>query len=236
MIADVRREGAKVGLELHPDKTKIQHNNIGYGSGVTVARVGDMDIEVLGPNANAMYLGRALSLTDAHGVELAHRLKKAWAKFGLYRQELTDKDIPLHLRLKLFHSVVTPTVLYGSGSWVMTCAREQTLRSTQMKMIKSILGRRRLVKQHDGEEGQSIETWVEWVQRVTGEARDAMKLYNIPDWVDEQRNRLHRWGDRLKEMSSERWARRAFDWVPDGRRSRGHPRTRWSDQLLATTH
>ena len=77
-------------------KAPCQHNNIGYGSGVKVARVGDMNIEVLGPNANAMYLGRALSLTDAHGVELAHRLKKAWAKFGLYWQELTDKDIPLH--------------------------------------------------------------------------------------------------------------------------------------------
>ena len=34
MIADVKSAGAEVGLELHPAKTKIQHNNIGYGSRV----------------------------------------------------------------------------------------------------------------------------------------------------------------------------------------------------------
>ena len=34
MITDVAIEGARVGLKLHPEKTKTQHNNIGYGSSV----------------------------------------------------------------------------------------------------------------------------------------------------------------------------------------------------------
>ena len=57
MIADVSYEGANVGLELHPAKTKIQHNDIGYGSRVRSATVAGMDIEVLDPSANTMYLG-----------------------------------------------------------------------------------------------------------------------------------------------------------------------------------
>ena len=32
MLADVIDEGKKIGLELNPQKTKIQHNGIGYGS------------------------------------------------------------------------------------------------------------------------------------------------------------------------------------------------------------
>ena len=70
-----------------------------------------MDIEVMDTTANTTYLGRALSLVDTHDTELQHRIGKAWAKSGFFRNELTDKDVPLHLRLKLFHSVVAPTVL-----------------------------------------------------------------------------------------------------------------------------
>ena len=102
-ICGVSVECAKIGLELHPDKTKIQHNGIGYGSKVMAAAVRDMRIEVLDPTASNMYLGRALCLTNLHDTELDHWLKKAWAKFGTLKRELTDKAIPLHLRLKLFH-------------------------------------------------------------------------------------------------------------------------------------
>ena len=158
MLADVREEGAKVGLELHPAKTKIQHNSTGYGSRVQTTRVGSMDIEVFGPNETTMYLGRALSLIDAHDAELKHRIAKAWAKIETYRAELTDKQVPLELRLKLFHSVVTPPVLYRSGSWVMTCTREQALRSTQMKMMRAILSRRRLVTNCGDSENLVLET------------------------------------------------------------------------------
>ena len=65
-----------------------------------------------------MYLGRALTLTDTCQVELAHRIKKGWANFGMMKNELTDKNVPIGFRLKLFHTVVTPTIMYGSCSWV----------------------------------------------------------------------------------------------------------------------
>ena len=46
MIADVARAAAEVGLELQPDKTKILHNGIGYGAGVTQTSCNGMSIEV----------------------------------------------------------------------------------------------------------------------------------------------------------------------------------------------
>ena len=95
-------------------------------------------------------------MIEPHEVELQHRLNKAWAKFGVYKEELTDKGIPVKLRLKLFHTVVSPTVLYGCSSWVLTARRDHKLKTTQMRMIRCIIGRKRKVESETGQ----AETWV----------------------------------------------------------------------------
>jgi len=188
-----------------------------------------MSIEVLDPAASTIYLGRALSLTAPHDVELEHRISKAWAKFPVFKQGLTDKNVPLHLRLKLFNAILTPSVLYGCGSWVMTSARKAQLRSMQMQMLRKILGRKRITT----EPGGDIETWVEWVQRVTTEVRQVMRTHGVSDWVEERCLRMKRWSCKVKDMNSDLWAKRVLYWSPAGCRSRGHPRTRWADQLKA---
>ena len=87
IMADIFAEGSKVCFQLHPAKTKFMHSCIGYESGVRSAKIDGMNIDLLGVDGSAKYLGRALTLTDTHDTELAHRIKKAWAKF-----ELTDRS------------------------------------------------------------------------------------------------------------------------------------------------
>ena len=229
MVADVARECAHVGLELHPAKTKIQHNGIGYGSQVKSAQVGGMNIEVVGITGTIMYLGRELSLTSPHEVELKHRVRKAWAKFGAFRSELTNKTIPLHLRLKLFSAVITPTILYGSVAWVMTQSRNDILKSTQMKMVRAILGKGRTSDLETGE----LESWVDWIREVAPDARKTMAEHNIQDWVRERMSRTACWQDKLQKMDESRWAKIVSEWQANGRRSRGHPSARWLDQFNA---
>ena len=62
--------------------------------------------------------------------EINNRVAKAWAKFGVFREELLDRNVPLHLRIRLFDTVVTPTMLYGCAAWTMTQRRQKMLRST----------------------------------------------------------------------------------------------------------
>jgi hypothetical protein len=193
--------------------------------GVGHASVGDMHIEVLQPGTSNLYLGRAFSLTNVHDTELDFRIRRAWAKFGAFKHELTDKSVPLHLRLKLFHSVVTPTVMYGSGTWVMTVERQTKLARAQLRMVRSILGRTRRLYPSG-----NLETWVDWMQRVTAEARMLLHEHGIPLWVSEWENRLTKWARNVASMQPERWARRVLDWHPSGRRSRGRPVARWQDQ------
>ena len=202
------------------------HNNIGYGSGVTNAKINEMNIEVLQRGEFTMYLGRALCLSDTHEVELHHRMRKAWAKFGILRQELIDKTIPLHLRLKLFHTVVSPTALYGSGSWVMTNSRDATLKTTQMKMLRAIVGNKRLISSGSSE----LETWVDWTKRTTEDVRHLMQIHKIPEWVGLQRIAMKKWLGKVEAMNSNRWAKIVLNWHPTGFRSRGRPVIRWVDQ------
>ena len=70
MLGDVEREAAKVGLKLHPGKTKIMHSGTGYGSSVMETRCGTMNIEVLDRDSHSAYLGRAVRLTDMNDEEI----------------------------------------------------------------------------------------------------------------------------------------------------------------------
>ena len=223
MLTDVVEASAEVGLALHPEKTKIQHNNIGYGSRVKKAVIKGMEVEVLPPEEYTMYLGKALNLTNVHDVELKNRVKKAWAKFGIFKAELTDQKVPLRLRMKLFAAVVTPSILYGSSSWAVTESRQKLLRTTQTKMIRCILRTPRKVDIL----GQ-LEAWPEWVQRATHLARERMQAYGVQDWALIQQERKSSWHSKVKNMDNERWAKKTMQWEPKGFRSQGRPRTRWT--------
>ena len=224
MISDVATECAKVGLQLHPEKTKILHNGKGYGSKVKNAKINDLTVEVLDVEATTIYLGRSLFLTDPHDAELTHRLKKAWAKFGMYRGELTDKGIPIRLRLKLFHAVVTPTILYGCAAWVMTAVRKQALQTTQLRMMRTILGRRR-----NSTTSEEVEPWVEWIKESTEQVRSLMRMHSIPEWPEVVSKRQRKWKAKLDEMDEERWAKQVLAWLLVGFRKQGRPAKRWQD-------
>ena len=251
MLKDLRLEAGAVGLELHMGKTKILSNGIGPETRSTEADIGGQKVEVLSPTDSTMYLGRALNLKSPHETEINHRVSRAWCKFGQYKKELMSKAYPLSDRLRLFNAVVTPTVLYGSGAWVMTKAREQKLRTAQRRMLRSILGkgRAKLQPEHvdDEESSQScslassdgteaVESWVEWIKRVTADAEVAMEKVGIPDWVEEQHKIKWRWCGHVCRSEDGRWSRKILEWTPQtGHRNQGRPYCRWSDDVDAFT-
>ena len=223
MLEDLMVEYKKVGLSLHPEKSKIMDNDRGYGSKVTKAKINGAEIEVLSGEASTMYLGRLLSLSNTHEVELSHRIRKAWTKFGIYKEELTNKAVPLRLRLKLFNATVTPTVLYGAGCWVLTKSREQELQGAQMKMIRSILGHTR-----EKDEKGVVESWVTWVKRSTKLAREKMTCAKMATWAEEACSRQRKWATKMLMKNEDSWTKKAYYWIPIGFRSVGRPAKRWT--------
>ena len=145
MLEDLAEEAKEVGLGLHFGKTKIL-GSMQVRRGVSAAKhvlVQGHNVEVLPHEASVAYLGRAVSFEGHHDVELRNRLTKAWAKFATHKNELCSRHYSLHDRLKLFGAVITPSVLYGCGTWVMTAERERSLRTTERKMLRRMVGARR---------------------------------------------------------------------------------------------
>eukprot|EP00973_Karenia_brevis_P003269 449526-Karenia_brevis.AAC.1 len=131
---------------------------------------------------HADYLGKRLCLNDIHDAEIRNRLDKAWAKFFMWKSELCAKHLRFENRLKLFESTVTPTFLYGSGSWTMTVDRARRIQTTQRRMLRWMLGVGRTWEKKDTCESESsgeepepeemeedgewkLETWIDWIRR-----------------------------------------------------------------------
>ena len=118
MICDFKRSTEKVGLKIHPEKTKILSNQISYiRKEVTINNI---KVEVLPASECAKYLGQTITFQQQETTEIRSRIRAAWASFYRYKQELTSKSHPLQHRLRLFNMVISPTLSYASGTWILT--------------------------------------------------------------------------------------------------------------------
>ena len=165
------------------------------------------------------------------------------------RHEVCSRHYPLRQRLRLMNSTVTAVVLYGSCAWIMTRGSERKLRTTQRRMLRWMVGVRRLAREDsDSSSSQGEynfdqsetedsaddagETWIEWIQRSTYIAEEHLARAKLDDWVTEQRRRLFRWAGHAARRTDNRWSTRVLDWQPtDGKRLIGRPKRRWSDTL-----
>ena len=225
MLGDLMETAEKYGLEVHESKTKLLWNGEGEQTTTNQTTVCNRQFDVLDKRGSTMYLGRLFSFESTHDVELHNRINRSWAKFAMYRSELTDKCYNIERRLKLFKAVVQPTLLYGCACWTMTRPRERLVRTTQRRMLRQILGTRRNMV--DGQ----LEEWVDWIIRATEVAEQAMRAFDVPDWVDEVQKRRFRWAGHVARRNDGRWTREVLTWSIEGSRSRGRPLTRWTDSL-----
>ena len=213
-----------------------------------------IDSQIVEIVSSTDYLGAKLCLSqaDAMDTELDHRIARAWAKFGTFRSELTNKRTNLFDRLRLFGAVVTPCALYGSSSWSLKRQDEQEVNVAQRRMLRAILGKgRRIVEreetsstedQHESNDGAQddssmedegqLESWADWFQRTTTEVRSAMTKLKMDDWVTTVRKWQWKWASKVVQHDAQRWIVRILHWQPkEGMRQVGHPRARWIDPI-----
>ena len=107
MLCEFKKATEKVGIRIHPDKTKILSNQNTMNSNTKKhLQVDGMSIEVLTKNESAKYFGQKISLHQQETLEIKSRIRAAWATFHKYRQELTSKNYMLNHRLRLFDATV----------------------------------------------------------------------------------------------------------------------------------
>ena len=118
MLCEFKRCTEKVGLRIHPEKTKILSNQSNLSSDTKKElEIEDMKIEILTRNESVKYLGQKISFHHQETTEIKNRIRAASSTFRKYRQELTSKNYMLKHRLWLFDAAMTPTICYASGTW-----------------------------------------------------------------------------------------------------------------------
>ena len=96
---------------------------------------------------------------------------------------LLNKKVPVKLRLRLFDTVVTPTVIYSLSTTPLTTAQLAKLDAVQRKMLRRIIGWIRF----DDEE------WETTGQRMKARLDAALHLCPMKPWSilrQEQRERV----------------------------------------------
>ena len=92
MMYELKKATEKVGLRIHPDKTKILSNQSNMNSDTKrYIKVDEMSIEILTKNESVKHLGQRISFHQQETLKIKSRIRAAWATIHKYRQELTSK-------------------------------------------------------------------------------------------------------------------------------------------------
>ena len=224
MLSDLSQEARKYGLQIHMCKTKVLTTDSATHSSDYIKCCGK-EVQILTADGTEKYLGRKLSAANFHEIELSNRIATGWAAFFKFKSTLCNKRLLLQDRLKLFDSVVTPCVLYASGTWTMTVERQRRLTSTRRRMLRWMVGTRKTPD----------EEWPKYIQRATDQCEKLADEYGLTDWVVMQRFQKWKLAGKTASQTDGRWTKRLLTWRPWFRclpwRCIGHPVKRWIDDI-----
>ena len=190
----------QVGLRISLKKTEAMCVNV---PSPTKIRVRGQDI----PYTNKFtYLGSVLCQDGGTSVDIQSRLNKARNAFMSLRSVWRSASYSTKTKLRIYQSCVLSTLLYGSECWRMTEQDLSKLASFHTANLRKILR-------------------IFWPQKISNDQllrqtkqEDIRTLVNRRRW---------RWIGHVMRKASNNIARIAMHWTPEGKRSRGRPKTTW---------
>jgi len=86
------------------------------------------------------YLGDMLSVDGDVDAAVEARIRIGWNKFRQLVPLLTNKDVSLIVRGRLYSSCVQSSMLHGSGAWPVRKENEVALQRAEMRMVRWMCG------------------------------------------------------------------------------------------------
>ncbi|PSN53821.1 hypothetical protein C0J52_04633 [Blattella germanica] len=161
------------------------------------------------------YLGTQIDEENLVSKEIKSRVMMGNRCYYSYKHIMQSKILNKSLKLKLYHSVLRPKVTYGCETWTLTQKDESLLRIFERKILRKNFGN---IRKTDGT----------WRIRMNYELDELINGADIVRFVKSQRIA---WMGHLMRMENDKISKRILTWNPDGRRSKGRPRTRWRDSV-----
>ena len=199
---------AQVGLDIHPQKTKILKINTSNPAPVTLDGNNLEEVETF------IYLGSVINQHGGTDTDVKSRIGKARSAFTTLKNIWKSHQISTQTKIRLFNSNVKSVLLYGSETWRTT--------KTTIRMIQTFVNTclRRLLQIHWPDTISNTELWRKTSQLAVEE---------------EIRSRRWRWIGHTLRKPPDNITRQALTWNPQGKRRRGRPRNTWRRDLEADT-
>jgi len=143
------------------------------------------------------------------------RIRIGWNKFRQLVPLLTNKDVSLIMRERLYSSCVRCSMLHGSEIWPVRKENEVALRRPEMRMVRWMCG----IKLKD---------------RFPN--KDLRKRLGIDDIaLVLQQNRL-RWYDHVLRKEDDDWVKKCMEYKVKGPKPRGRPKRTWREVVEKDCH
>ena len=157
------------------------------------------------------YLGVLISSDGSMEKEAETRIGSAARVIGRMNEiVLRRKELSRNTKLKVLNVVIMPILMYGCETWSLSKQQLSRVQATQMNALRRIEGVCRLNR----------------VRNV--DIREKLQQEGVLDVV---KSRQEKWKARLENMSMERTTKKIFDGEMQGKRPRGRPRLRWTDNF-----
>ena len=191
---------ASIGLKIHSGKSKV-------------LRVGAPEREQIKIEDHALeevesfcYLGSIIDKEGGTEAEIKARIGKAQGAFTSLGKLWRTKDVSLGTKVRIFNSNVKSILLYGCETWN---ASSSCIKKIQVFINKCL---RRLLR-------------IKWTDRIRNE--EVWRRTRQTPIGDEIRKRRWKWIGHTLRKPANNITRKALDWNPQGKRSRGRPRGTW---------
>ena len=184
--------------------------------------------------ASLRLLGVLLDETGSTACSLHARVAAAHSAWGCRRQDLCNRNRPVHARILYFYSTVIGALLWGSQGWCLKQNEAKLLRGFELRCIRCMLCRRR----------RPNETFLAHLQRTTRMARLVLDRVGVPSVVFRALRGAYGWAGhvaRHPDLAVHRmlcwrdleWWRvlQAVGTPPGSRHPRTGPVTRWENQF-----
>jgi len=165
---------------------------------------GDANLELVD---KFCYLGDMLSVDGDADAAVETRIQIGLNKFRQLVPLLTNKDISLTVRGRLYSSCVRSSMLHGSETWPVRKENEVALQRAEMRMVRWMCG-------------------VKYKTEFQVELRARPELEDIISVL--QRNRLRWYGHVLRKEDND-WVKKCMECEVEGTRPRGRPKKTWRE-------
>lgn len=220
VVKNLAEQAEKIGLKINEKKTKYMEmgrnektTNAQEEQSILIKIRGNKELKCEKVES-VTFLGTLITSNSAGSEEIKARLIKGDRCAGALNEVLMSKEVSKRTKIRIYKTVIRPTVLYGSETWVLNKADQNSIEIWERKILRRIYGGKRT------EEG--------WERRTN---QEVLQLYNEPTITKVAKAQRLRWLGHIERMTQDRITKKILRGGLTETRRRGRPRRRWLDAV-----